>query len=42
MAATSNDRLIFLDDILGEDGFDTIEWRDGEPFHDLDRLRCLG
>ena len=30
MAATSNDRPIFLDDILGKEDFGAIEWRDGE------------
>ena len=28
---TSDDRLIFLDDILGEDGYKAITHNEGEP-----------
>ncbi|WWC68295.1 uncharacterized protein I206_102219 [Kwoniella pini CBS 10737] len=31
MAETSNDRIIYLDDILGEEGVDAIEHKDGWP-----------
>jgi len=31
MTSTHNERLIFLDDILGEDGYAAIEHRDGWP-----------
>ncbi|KAK8865583.1 hypothetical protein IAR55_000727 [Kwoniella newhampshirensis] len=31
MASTSNERIIYLDDILGQDGFDAIEHKDGWP-----------
>ncbi|KAK6907832.1 hypothetical protein I203_101833 [Kwoniella mangroviensis CBS 8507] len=31
MAETSNDRIIYLDDILGEQGVDVIEHKDGWP-----------
>ncbi|WWD05374.1 hypothetical protein V865_003448 [Kwoniella europaea PYCC6329] len=31
MAETSNDRIIYLDDILGEQGVDAIEHKDGWP-----------
>nr|XP_031857489.1 uncharacterized protein CI109_007108 [Kwoniella shandongensis]KAA5524561.1 hypothetical protein CI109_007108 [Kwoniella shandongensis] len=31
MASTSNERIIYLDDILGQDGVDAIEHKDGWP-----------
>ncbi|ORX35480.1 alkaline-phosphatase-like protein [Kockovaella imperatae] len=31
MSETSNDRMIFLDDVLGKEGFEAIQWRDGWP-----------
>lgn len=31
MAETSNDRIIYLDDILGEEGYSEIEHHDGKP-----------
>ena len=31
MTSTANERLIFVDDILGEEGYDAIEHRDGWP-----------
>ena len=30
MAETSNDRIIYLDDLLGEEGFSAIEHHDGQ------------
>ncbi len=30
MTSTANERLIYLDDLLGIDGFDDIDRRDGE------------
>lgn len=32
MTSTSNERIIYLDDILGEDGVEAIEHKDGMSF----------
>lgn len=32
MTSTSNERIIYLDDILGDDGVEAIEHKDGMSF----------
>lgn len=41
MTSTSNERIIYLDDILGEDGVEAIEHKDGMSFPFLESLNVL-
>ena len=37
MAETSNDRIIYLDDILGQEGYSAIEHHDGKSLSLVNR-----